>query len=219
MAEITKPSSLNKIWARIGGKRTPSDLKIDQGWVVEIPTFQDFNFLFNKHSAAIAHINQMGAPMWDSTTEYIANKSYCNTNAGDIYKCIATNTNQNPLTDTSNTYWQLRLKGTAYSKEQTILTLQNSWTNLTGISMASVNSGVLFVYGNIAAGTTAGTVTVATLPAGYRPTLVDKVVSSIFYNGSTYSPYKITVKTTGEIQVTGISNNTDVLLNFTVEIT
>lgn len=218
MAEITKPSFLEKIWARVGGKRTPTDLKIDQGYVVETPTFQDFNWIFNKLSAAIAHFNQKGIPIWDSTTEYTANSSYTNTSTGDIYRCKVTHTNQNPITDTSNTYWELILRGTAYSKAPFTLTLTNSWTNLTGITQAAVQAGILHVYGNIAAGTTSGTVTVATLPVGYRPSMVDKILSGCFYNGSTYSPFKITVKTTGEIQVTGISNNTDVILNFSVEI-
>jgi len=218
MADITKPSFLEKVWARVGGKRTPTDLKIDQGFVVEIPTFQDFNWLFNKHGAAIAHYNQKGIPIWDATTEYTAANSYVNTVSGNVYRCKTTHVNQNPTTDTSNTYWDLIVEGSVYSKPTTTLTLTNSWTNLTGITQATVQSGILHVYGNIAAGATSGNIDVATLPVGYRPILVDKIVSGTFYNGSTYSPFKITVKTTGQIRVTGITNNSDVILNFSVEI-
>ena len=37
MAEINKPSDINKIWASAGDVLAPSDSKIATGWSVEIP--------------------------------------------------------------------------------------------------------------------------------------------------------------------------------------
>lgn len=105
MPVINKPSDINKIWAAGGDKVAPSDTKISNGWAVEVPPRQYFNYLDNKQDQAIAHINQFGVSLWDSATEYQANKSYVQGSDGVIYFCKTTHTNQNPVTDTLNTYW------------------------------------------------------------------------------------------------------------------
>lgn len=112
MTAISKPTDLNKIWASGGDVLTPSDSKIGTGWEVEIPPRQWFNWLDNRQDQAIAHFNQYGVAVWDSVTEYQANKSYTQgpTN-GTIYRCVSTHTNQNPETDLTNTYWQVAFAG------------------------------------------------------------------------------------------------------------
>lgn len=105
MAEISKPSDINKIWANTGDVVTPSDVKISTGWVEEIPPHEYENFVQNKQDLAIAHINQHGIAVWDAVTEYQAGKSYVTGSNGIIYLCVTTNTNNNPVTDSSNTYW------------------------------------------------------------------------------------------------------------------
>lgn len=105
MAEINKPSDINKIWAAGGDIVTPADTKINNGWVEEIPPHEWENYLQNKQDLSIAHINQHGIALWDSVTEYQAGKSYVTGSDGIIYVCISTNVNNNPVTDLSQTYW------------------------------------------------------------------------------------------------------------------
>lgn len=111
MAEINKPSDINKIWASAGDVLAPSDSKIATGWQVEIPPRQFFNYIDNKQDQAIAHINQHGIPVWDNTTEYqwssTGTKSICMGSDGTIYRAKQLNINQNPVTDTTDTYWEI----------------------------------------------------------------------------------------------------------------
>lgn len=105
MPEISKPSTLNQVWADAGDKIKPEDSKIAIGWLAEIPTRQNFNWLDNRQDQFIAHLNQHGLPVWDSSTEYQAGKSYVQGSDGLIYMAITTNTNQDPVSDTDNNYW------------------------------------------------------------------------------------------------------------------
>ena len=106
MAEIQKPIDLNQIWCSAGDLVKPNNSKISSGWMVEIPPRQWFNWLDNRQDQAIAHINQMGIPAWDSSTEYQANKSLTMGSDGVVYKCKVTHTAQNPATDATGTYWK-----------------------------------------------------------------------------------------------------------------
>lgn len=104
MPQITKPNTLNRIWADGGDKATPLDSKINSGWQIEIPPRQWFNWLDNRQDQAIAHINQHGIAVWDNVTEYQANKSYVqDPSNGVIYRCLATNVGNLP--STSPTFW------------------------------------------------------------------------------------------------------------------
>ena len=111
MAEITKPLDINKIWASAGDVLAPSDSKIATGWSVEIPPRQWFNYIDWKQDQAIAHINQHGIAVWDNTTEYqwssTGTKSICMGSDGTIYRAKQVSINQNPVTDTSDTYWEI----------------------------------------------------------------------------------------------------------------
>lgn len=111
MAQIDKPSDLNKIWSVQGINTAPSDVKINNGFVVEIPPYQWFNYLHNKQDTALAHINQMGIPVWDPLTEYQANKSQVQGSDGKIYRAFVTNTNVNPVDDSSGTWFDPNSSG------------------------------------------------------------------------------------------------------------
>lgn len=106
MANISKPVDINKIWSATGDILAPSDTKISQGWAIEIPPRQYFNYIDNKQDQAIAHINQHGIAVWDNQTEYQANLSYTQGSDGVIYKASTTNTNINPVGDVSGA-WQV----------------------------------------------------------------------------------------------------------------
>lgn len=103
MANIPKPD-LSLIWSSSGDILKPSDSKIQQGWAVEIPPRQWFNWWQNKTDNAIGHLNQHGIAIWDNKTEYQANMSYTQGTDGVIYKATATNTNSNPVGDTSGNW-------------------------------------------------------------------------------------------------------------------
>jgi len=103
MPQITKPDTLNVVWADQGMKIKPEDSKILRGWIEEVPPLQFFNWLDSRQDQALAHINQHGIPVWDAVTEYQANKSYVQGSDGVIYKCIATNFGYDPISNPS--YW------------------------------------------------------------------------------------------------------------------
>lgn len=102
MADINKPD-LTNLWASDGAVIPPSPSKIKTGWVAEIPPHQWENFVQNRQDVALAYLLQKGVPEWDEKTEYIANKSFVQL-GGDIYKCIQTNTGENPSSKPD--YWK-----------------------------------------------------------------------------------------------------------------
>ena len=90
----------NSVWASSGSKLAPDSSKISQGWIVEIPPHEFENWSANRQDALLAHLNQVGIPMWDATVEYQAGKSYIQgTTSGVIYRAVTTNTNVNPELD------------------------------------------------------------------------------------------------------------------------
>lgn len=110
MSEILKPYDLNVIWAADSSAvsvpgSTPgfSSTRIKNGWQVEIPPLEDFNFLDKRQDQFNAYLNQHGIVEWDNSTEYQANKSYVQAN-GTVYKCLKTSTNVTPLNDLTNTW-------------------------------------------------------------------------------------------------------------------
>lgn len=111
MTAISKPTDINKIWASLGDVIAPSDTKINNGWAVEIPPRQYFNYIDNKQDQAIAHMNQYGIPVWDAVTEYQAGKSLVQGSDGLTYKARTTHSNVNPVTDTSFVSWTKALSG------------------------------------------------------------------------------------------------------------
>lgn len=100
MAEINKPADLTKyIWGQTGQSVRPSNAKINLGWVAEIPPYQFENWVQNRSDTAIAHIAQHGISAWDSSTEYLANRSVVLGSNNQLYKAIQTGTNIDPVTD------------------------------------------------------------------------------------------------------------------------
>lgn len=99
MAEISKPTTLNSIWAANGERIKPADEKIQRGWIVEIPTMQHENWITNRQDTALAHINQHGVAVWDAFTQYLGMKSYVQGRDGKIYKALVDNINTDPVGD------------------------------------------------------------------------------------------------------------------------
>lgn len=212
MTDIAKPSNLSKTWAKLGDKIEPSDTKKDLGWVEEIPTFQDFNWIMNRQDTAIAHTNMHGIPVWDSSTEYQAGNCLTTGSNGYIYACKVTNTGNDPVADSSETYWLSCLIPTSKSKPAITLTPAASWGNISAALTSGVEGGILFINGSLTGGTLTDNTTISTLPAGYRPS-VERFSSGIFQTGIyTYSPCCIWVQSSGAIKIRGVTSNTNLTL-------
>lgn len=106
MAEINKPD-LSIAWASSGLKTpAPDNTKLATGWAAgDKPPRWFFNWLDNRQDVAIQHINQHGVAVWDSATEYQANKSYVQSSTGELYRAKTTNTNKEPSANPSD--WAL----------------------------------------------------------------------------------------------------------------
>lgn len=152
MAEINKPSDINKIWASVGDVLAPSDSKIATGWQVEIPARQYFNYIDWKQDAAIAHINQHGIPVWDNTTEYqwssTGTKSICMGSDGTIYRAKQVSINQNPVTDVTDTYWEIAFANVSdfYTQTQSDARYLQKSANLSDLTNTATARTNLSVY-------------------------------------------------------------------------
>lgn len=103
MSKETRPDYTYK-WGSTGTVSTPTNGKIQQGWVVEKPTFAYWNFIENRQDQAISYLMQQGIPEWVATIEYQSGSSFVTYN-GNIYVSIQTGTNKNPASETA--YWTL----------------------------------------------------------------------------------------------------------------
>ena len=104
MPNIPKPNNINTIWAATGDIAAPSNEYVANGWESIIPPREYFNWLDNRQDRFNAHVNQHGIPVWDSTTEYQAGLSYTKGSNGTVYKALTTNSNVNPVTDTTGAW-------------------------------------------------------------------------------------------------------------------
>lgn len=152
MAIISKPVNLSLTWASGGDILDPGNTKYATGWIVEIPPRQWFNYLDNRQDTAIAHINQHGIPVWDNATEYQYSvsgvKSLVMGSDGIIYRAKQTNTNQNPTTDVTDTYWEIAFSnaGDFYTKTESDANYLAKASNLADLPNAATARTNLSVY-------------------------------------------------------------------------
>lgn len=148
MALVVKPTGLEKIWASGGVKETPADSKITQGHVVELPAYQYVNWLVNKQDTFIAHVNQVGIPVWDAATEYIGGKSYVQGTDGVIYKALLTNTNVVPSNPLNSATWVKAFEdfGSVAALTVTVNNLASNYSTLAGIANTAEARTNLSVY-------------------------------------------------------------------------
>jgi len=86
---MAKPDKLNIIWGGTnpGGIVDPGDTKFELGWEAEIPPYQYFNYILNKTSAMLDHVNTYGVPEYDLLTEYKLGSRVLY--LGILYRCLA----------------------------------------------------------------------------------------------------------------------------------
>jgi len=101
---INKPNDINNIWAATGDIAAPDAAYVANGWEAIIPPREYFNWLDNKQDRFNAHVNQHGIPVWDNATEYQASLSYTKGSNGTLYRAVRTNSNVNPVTDTTGAW-------------------------------------------------------------------------------------------------------------------
>lgn len=151
-AEISKPD-FSFQWASGGAIVAPSDVKIQTGWTAEVPPFQWENFAQNRQDNAILHLFQKGISEWDAASNYYFTtsgvRSYVQGSDGLVYVAVADSLNQNPVTDTSNTYWEIAFPTQGRLIRRTV------YTNVAGVQRISVDG---------AASTTTGATTFTTHP-------------------------------------------------------
>lgn len=138
MPLFTKPQ-FNSVWASAGTKLTPDNSKISLGWVVEIPPHEYENWIQNRQDAMLAHLNQLGIPLWDSTVEYQAGKSYVQgTTSGVVYRALTTHININPEIDISNN-WVVAFEasGNALLKSQNLADVPDKALARTNLGIAT----------------------------------------------------------------------------------
>lgn len=100
MAVFNKPTKLENVWASVGVKTpNPDDSKIATGWLEEIPPREFFNYIEYKQDQMLAHINQRGIAEWDTSTSYLAGKSFAQGSNGIIYKSKTTHSGVDPVTE------------------------------------------------------------------------------------------------------------------------
>lgn len=158
MPVISKPTGINKIWSAGGAVLAPTDAKINNGWVVEIPDYQNFNYIDNKQDQFNAHSNQFGIPVWDAVTEYQGGKSLSQGSDGSIYRCLITSTNVNPVGDTTGT-WEIAFVTTA--------SVTGSSQSLTTNGFKKHPGGMMEAWGQFTTNATTQTVVVTFATAFY----------------------------------------------------
>lgn len=137
---MTTPVKLELVWADAGGTSDPSDFKYQLGWVSEIPTFQNFNYVLNGlDRAKLAYAEKDIYPWQDLISYGLGARVEKN---GKIYRCKtahndAAGTNpQDPELDTTRSYW---VHGTVFSS------LPNPYSNLSdreGVLISDINQRV-----------------------------------------------------------------------------
>jgi len=100
---MTTQVNLDLIWALTGGVTDPGDVKYNTGWVSEIPTFQNFNFVLQNHSKNLLALAEAGEFDWQTEIAYTAGTKVIR--AGKIFTCRADNTAEDPSLDTPGDFW------------------------------------------------------------------------------------------------------------------
>lgn len=104
----TPKPQIQVAWASAGATDPFPDTKVGQGWVAEIPEFDNFNWWMNRVDNFLQHTNVEGIPMWDADTAYDFT-SYVKGSNGNIYRSriagVGTNQGNDP-TATNSAFWR-----------------------------------------------------------------------------------------------------------------
>lgn len=139
-AETNKPN-FQYVWASGGSKVAPSDVKIQNGWTAEVPPFQWENWSQNRQDEAILHLFQKGISEWDALSNYYFTasgvRSYVQGSNGTIYVAVQDSIGQNPVTDSTNTYWQKAFTGGTLLATR-VITVSGTYTPTPGMKLVRI---------------------------------------------------------------------------------
>lgn len=111
----TSKPDLTRVWAETapGANVVDPDVttpgKVEAGWTAEVPPFEHFNFLQQWFSQGLAHLNEEGIAVWDTSTLYPVN-GLAKGSDGNIYKAILEQSGNDPVIDVG-TNWKEGLGG------------------------------------------------------------------------------------------------------------
>lgn len=100
---MTNVVDLELVWANAGGQLDPGNTKYELGWIAEIPTFQNFNYVLSNLDKAKLSYAEKDIHLWNSQIEYVPGARV--ERADKTYYCITANTDEDPELDVTNSYW------------------------------------------------------------------------------------------------------------------
>lgn len=89
-------------WAATGATTAMNGAKQTLGWVAELPTMQNMNWLFQQFSIWLQHINSRGISDWDNEIIYEPGALVMHSD-NEVYRCILTTTVG--IAPSNATYW------------------------------------------------------------------------------------------------------------------
>ena len=102
---MTDQINLGLVWASAGGTEDPGDLKYEGGWISEIPTFQEFNFMLKSLDSNTLHFAESSMYDWQEDINYKPGARVFDVTTAKNYTCRAAHLNQPPTGDVSFSYW------------------------------------------------------------------------------------------------------------------
>jgi hypothetical protein len=99
----TPQQKLSEIWAADGGAVDPGDAKYATGWVAEIPTYQNFNYVLQTTTTNILSYAESDIFDWEIDISYSPGARVRRFDV--VYYCIRTAEAIDPDTDTNKDYW------------------------------------------------------------------------------------------------------------------
>lgn len=100
---MTDQINLGLIWAGAGGTSPVTETKYAEGWVAEIPTFQNFNFMLQGLDQNILHFAEYTSFNWQADIAYKLGAKVAH--ADKVYTCKVANIGIDPTSDSTNSYW------------------------------------------------------------------------------------------------------------------
>ena len=100
---MTMQQNLSDIWAENGGFTDPGPAKYADGWIAEIPTYQNFNFVLQTTTKNILSYAESDIYDWEDDISYSPGASVRRDSL--VYYCIVSALNVDPTTDTLKNYW------------------------------------------------------------------------------------------------------------------
>jgi hypothetical protein len=129
--------NLDLLWADLGGRTDPTDTKWEAGWIAEIPTYQNFNYVIHATESNVLHLAENGAFQWQTEINYKVGSAV--REDGFEWYCITDHSGQQPSLDATNSYW---VNGKIVGR-----TPATPYTQKHGLYIADVNDRTLTTWG------------------------------------------------------------------------